>query len=227
MTSVVTEPTNRARRRASREAGPAGEPTTARVAATDSTGAAAKPVLRAPARPPRRSAHTMLVGAVAAAAAGVLTVLVAALATVLVVQQRGTDAEVAREQRFVDTATQTVVNMFSYKQDHIDDSVNRWVEDLSGPLRDQFSQPGTVDTLKSLFRETNADSEAVINAAALERVDHEANRASVLVAARVTATDIDDGVNKPSQPYRLRVVVQEDDAGRMTAYDLFWPNGGN
>jgi Mce-associated membrane protein len=38
--------------------------------------------------------------------------------------------------------------------------------------------------------------------------------ASVLVAVRVTVTDI-DGVNKPSQAYRLRVVVHEDDNGRM------------
>ena len=30
-----------------------------------------------------------------------------------------------------------------------------------------------------------------------------------------------------SQPYRLRIIVQEDDEGRMTAYDLNYPNGGN
>lgn len=50
--------------------------------------------------------------------------------------------------------------------------------------------------------------------------------ASVLVAVRVTVTDI-DGVNRPSQPYRLRVIVNEDDNGHMTGYDLLYPDGGN
>ena len=43
---------------------------------------------------------------------------------------------------------------------------------------------------------------------------------------RVTVTDL-NGVNKPSQPYRLRVVVHEDDNGHMTGYDLKYPDGGN
>jgi Mce-associated membrane protein len=28
-------------------------------------------------------------------------------------------------------------------------------------------------------------------------------------------------------PYRMRVIVHEDDNGRMTGYDLKYPNGGN
>ena len=60
----------------------------------------------------------------------------------------------------------------------------------------------------------------------LERIDETSDNASVLVAVRVTVTDI-DGVNKPSQAYRLRVVVHEDDNGRMTGYDLKYPDGGN
>jgi Mce-associated membrane protein len=35
------------------------------------------------------------------------------------------------------------------------------------------------------------------------------------------------GTNKPSQPYRLRVIVHEDDNNHMTAYDLKYPDGGN
>ena len=50
--------------------------------------------------------------------------------------------------------------------------------------------------------------------------------AAVLVSVRVTVTDI-DGVNKPSQPYRMRVIVHEDDNGHMTGYDLKYPEGGN
>lgn len=77
-----------------------------------------------------------------------------------------------------------------------------------------------------MFRDTNASSEAVVNGAALEAIDEDRGNGSVLVAVRVTVTDV-DGVNKPSQAYRLRVIVHEDDNGRMTGYDLKYPEGGN
>jgi Mce-associated membrane protein len=156
-------------------------------------------------------------------------VAVAALAVavgLLVVQQRDDEALQSRNQRFVDTASQTVVNMFSYTQETIDESVNRFVDGTSGPLRDMMSQGQNVDNLKMLFRDTNASAEAVINGAALEKVDDVANNAAVLVAVRVTVTDL-DGNNAPSQPYRLRVIVHEDDNGHMTGYDIKYPDGGN
>ena len=141
-------------------------------------------------------------------------------------EQRAQEAQLARDQRFVDTASQLVVNMFSYTQDDIDDSVNRFVNGTSGPLRDMLSQGNNVDNLKAIFRDTNASSEAVINGAALEKVDQVSGNAAVLVSARVTVTDV-DGTNKPSQPYRMRVIVHEDDNGHMTGYDLKYPDGGN
>ena len=116
--------------------------------------------------------------------------------------------------------------MFSYTQDNIDESVNTFVNGTSGPLRDMLSQGQNVDNLKAIFRDTNASSEAVINGAALEKVDDVAKNASVLVSVRVTVTDL-DGVNTPSQPYRMRVIVHEDDNGHMTGYDLKYPDGGN
>jgi Mce-associated membrane protein len=141
-------------------------------------------------------------------------------------QQRHAEAGEARDQAFVDTASQTAVNMFSYNQNNIDDSVNRFVNGTSGPLRDMMSQGNNVENLKGLFRDTNASSEAVINGVALEKVDETAKNAAVLVSVRVTVTDM-EGVNKPSQPYRLRVIVHEDDNGHMSAYDLKYPDGGN
>ena len=136
------------------------------------------------------------------------------------------NAEQARDQRFVDTATQTVVNMFSYKQDNIDESVNRFFNGTSGPLRGMLGANNNVENLKGLFRSTNATSEAVVNGAALEGIDPVTDNASVLVSVRVTVADI-DGVNKPSMPYRLRVIVHEDESGQMTGYDLKYPDGGN
>ncbi len=229
MADVVTESTqtaeSRTRRRASRDAGPAGEPTTARVVMGPAPSRPGRAAPGHPDRPARRRAHTSLVAVTAVAVLAVLTAVLAGAVTVLRFAERDAAAAAERQQRFVDTASQLVVNMFTFDQDDLDGSVDRWVNDLSGPLGDKF-QPGNVAMLKDLFRDTGADSEAVINVAALEDIDENAHRASVLVAARVTATDINDGVNKPSQPYRLRVIVQEDDLGGMTPYDLIWPNGG-
>jgi Mce-associated membrane protein len=226
--------TPRARRRASRAAGPAtGE---SREAVAVEIGAAAKPKPKPPAKPakllqpvkppPRRRPHRVLVGAIAFSSALLAVGALGACLTLLIVQHRHAEAEQAREQRFVDTATQTVVNMFSYKQDNIDESVNRFYNGTSGPLRGMLGANNNIDNLKGLFRSTNATSEAVINGAALEGIDAVTDNASVLVSVRVTVADI-DGVNKPSMPYRLRVIVHEDEQGRMTGYDLKYPDGGN
>jgi Mce-associated membrane protein len=215
------------RRRASRAAGPSGA--VADAPAQVSVGAppvvsvrSAKPL----GPPPRRQPHRTLVAALALGCTAVLVAALAGVVALLLIQQRHAAAAQARDQRFVDTASQTVVNMFSYTQNDIDESVNRFVDGISGPLRDMMSQSGNVENLKAIFRDTNATSEAVINGAALEKVDDIADNASVLVSVRVTVTDL-DGVNSPSKPYRLRVIVHEDDNGRMTGYDLKYPDGGN
>lgn len=220
-------PKRAVRRRASRAAGPAkgnAEPTAIRL--NPSTTAASSRCGRTAGRLQRRPANPRLVVSVALAFGFVAAAAVAAVVAVLAIQQNHAQAEQARNQRFVDTATQTVVNMFSFTQDTIEDSVDRFVSGTSGPLRDTLSQNNNVENLKAMFRDTHATSEAVINGAALEAIDNVANNASVLVAVRVTVTDI-DGVNKPSQAYRMRVVVHEDDNGRMTGYDLKYPDGGN
>jgi Mce-associated membrane protein len=225
--SAPAEVSKPVRRRASRAAGPA---TGTAASATGVSVEAPKPAkarISRPAPPPRRQPHRTLVTWVSLA-----TVFVAAAVTGLFTwlafdSNRHMEAAADRQQRFVDTATQAVVNMFSYNQDSIDESVNRFVNGTSGPLRDMMSQPGNVDNLKALFRDTNASSEAVINGAAMEgKIDEVAKNAAVLVSVRVTVTDL-DGVNSPSRPYRLRVIVHEDDNGHMSAYDLKYPDGGN
>jgi Mce-associated membrane protein len=216
------------RRRASRASGPAGGPTgeTSTAVRVQAPGTVRVRPARPAGPPPRRPANRRLVGIVSLSVGVVAAAALAAVVVGLLLQQRSAEATEARDQRFVDTATQTVQNMFSYTQDNIDESVNRFVDGTSGPLRDMLSQNNNVENLKALFRDTNASSEAVINGAALENVDNLANRASVLVSVRVTVTDI-EGINKPSQPYRLRLTVNEDDNGHMTAYDLQYPEGGN
>jgi Mce-associated membrane protein len=230
MTPTPTPGRQAVRRRASRPAGPtngkAAGTTAVRVATADPTGATPAPKARKTAPPPRRPAHRRLVTVVAVVCGLVATSVLGAAVAVLIAQKHSTEATQTRNQRFVDTATQTVVNMFSFKQDTIDDSVDRFYDSTSGPLRDMFSQNNNVDNLKAIFRETGGSSETVINGAALESFDDVRNNAAVLVSARVTASDM-NGNNRPSQPYRLRIIVHEDDDGRMTAYDLNYPNGGN
>lgn len=227
MTSTSTRPGQPVRRRASRAAGPANGGAAAVVVETPvSAGAtsARRPTKAGP--PARRPAHRRLVATVALAFGLVATGALGAVVAVMVVQKDNAEATQARNQRFVDTATQTVVNMFSFKQDTIDESVDRFYDSTSGPLRDMMSQTGNIDNLKAIFRDTGGSSETVINGAALEGIDGVSNNASVLVSARVTASD-QNGNNKPSQPYRLRIIVHEDEDGRMTSYDLNYPNGGN
>jgi Mce-associated membrane protein len=228
----VASETQRVRRRASRAAGPAkGESNQAAEVQVDVPAESkrpAKPVkaLKRVKPPPRRQPHRSLVGWISLAAALLAIGALAGCLTLLVTQQRHAEAQQARDQRFVDTATQMVVNMFSYKQDNIDDSVNRFYNGTSGPLRGMLGANNAVENLKALFRSTNATSEAVINGAALEAKDAVTDNASVLVSVRVTVADI-DGVHKPSMPYRLRVIVHEDEQGHMTGYDLKYPDGGN
>jgi len=231
---LTTKP--RVRRRASRAAGPAkAESAPAAPVQLDVADKPAKPAKTAgPARktlksvkpPPRRQPNRVMVGWISFAAALLAIGALAAGVAIMMKDQRHANALQARDQRFVDTATQTVVNMFSYKQDNIDESVNRFVNGTSGPLRGMLSANNNVENLKALFRTTNATSEAVINGSAFEGYDSVTENASVLVSVRVTVADI-DGVNKPSMPYRLRVIVHQDDAGKMTGYDLKYPDGGN
>ena len=220
------QPPKRERRRASRAAGPA------KLEATPvPTGVSIEvpqPVRRVSpvGPPPRRQPNRRLVAIASMAVTFVAVVALVAAVMVMLDQQRSIEAKQDRERRFVDTAAQSVVNMFSYTQNTIDESVNRFVDGTSGPLRAMMTQDGNVENLKLLFRDTNASSEAVVNGAALEKIDEIADNAAVLVSVRVTVTDL-DGNNAPSEPYRMRVIVHEDDNGHMTAYDLKYPDGGN
>lgn len=211
------------RRRASRAAGPAGDAAeTATAVSIPVPSSAAVRAVRPAGPPPRRLPNARQTAKLAGIALLVASVLLGGLVTLLGVQHRRADAAHERDQRFVDTAVQTVLNMYTYTPDTINEQVDRFVAGTSGPLRDTMA--ANAENLKALLRETKHSSEAVINGKALEGIDPVAGNASVLVAIRATATDA-DGVNKPSQPYALRVIVHEDDNGNMTAYDLKWPGG--
>jgi Mce-associated membrane protein len=230
--------TQRVRRRASRAAGPA----KAEPEAVDADAATAEAITvkvdkpaerKRPAKkpgaikpPPRRQPNRVKVGWIASVASVLAIAALGGALFFLISEQRHAEVVQARQQRFVDAAQQLVVNMYSYKQDTIDESVDRFVAGTSGPLRGMLSRNNAVDQIKQLYRKTNATSEAVINGAALEGIDAVEDNASVLVSVRVTVSN-PEGVNEPSTPYRLRVIVHEDETGKMTFYDLKYPNGGN
>jgi Mce-associated membrane protein len=225
-TDSPTRPVRPTRRRASRAAGPTGNEAAATTVRID---VPASPIKRSapPGPPPRRRSHQALVGWISLAT-GLFGIAVLSVGLAFeVVQQQHADAKQARDQRFIDAATQTVINMYSYQTDTIDQSVSRFYDGTSGPLRGMLSSNNNIENIKAIFRDTAASSEAVINGAALEGdIDNVTDNASVLVSVRVTTTDT-DGINKPSVPYRMRVIVHEDDSGKMTGFDLKWPNGGD
>lgn len=225
------------RRRASRPAGP--------VELTETSGAredaaltvapsklapgkiAVERPVTVPVAAPARQPHRSLVTAVGLGIAAVLVAVLAGGAAMLWNANRQIEATQDRDQRFVDTAKQTVVNMFSYTQNTVDESVNRFINGLGpGPMRDMMGQNNNGENLKYLFKQTQASSEGVVTAAALESVDETAKIAKVLVTVRVTLSDA-NGVNQPSKAFRQRVLVREDDNDHMSTYDMKYPDGGN
>ncbi|MBB4852693.1 Mce-associated membrane protein [Mycobacteroides chelonae] len=216
-------PSRAVRRRAARPAGPTGE-----ISAEPISVSLGRSEARSKPKPTiadsRRPGNTRAVMRVATVFA---VVLIGALGLALALMgraQRNDDLRAARDQRFVDTAVQTVTNMMTYSPDSIDKNVDQFVSSTSGPLRGTFNPDNTAN-LKALYHQTGASSEVVIKKASLESVDEVSKKASILISARVTLTNADSGVNEPSKSYRMRMIVAEDQQGNMTAYDLRWPDG--
>lgn len=211
------------RRRAARPAGPTGEvsaePISVSLGRTEG-----RPKPEPTVDDSRRPGNTR---GVMRAATVLVVVLIGALGVALALMGRAQhrdDLRAARDQRFVDTAVQTVTNMMTYGPDSIDKNVDQFVNSTSGPLRGTFNPDNTAN-LKALYHQTGTSSEVVIKKASLESIDEVSKKASILISARVTLTNADSGVNEPSKSYRMRMIVAEDQQGNMTAYDLRWPDG--
>lgn len=222
--------TETVRRRAVRAAGPPkGSPAETPLSALRPSGSSReRPRVRKSAPPPRRQANRRLVAVVALSSVFVATAgLGAAVYFLLWCPKIDAEQIQAHDQRYVDTATQTLVNMYTFKPDNVEQSVDRFYSGISGQLRDEWARDNHIANLKAFLRATGNSSEAVINGAALENVDSETKTATVLVSLRVTQSDA-NGNNKPSLPMRWRVFVQENlDTGQMTASDMRYPDGGS
>src|SRR6185312_3909267 len=227
MTDTQLESDKVTRRRAVRAAGPskggAAETTTVRVEkqAEETTRA------RKSGPPPRRQPHRRLVAIVAVSVVTIAALAMGGIVALAWWQKDDADEALAHNERYVDTAKQTLVNMYTFKPDTVEQSVDRFYSGISGQLRDEWARGNHIANLKSFLRATGNTSEAVVNGAALENVDKDTKTATVLVALRVTQSDT-NGNNKPSLPMRWRVTVQENlDTGQMTASDMVYPDGGS
>jgi Mce-associated membrane protein len=231
MTQTDTATQKAARRRAVRAAGPTsdGTPETTSVRVEkprDATDSVRR--VRKTGRPPARAPHRRLVTICAAVFAVLVFAGVGSGVAVMYVQNKNIEAVQQRDQRLVDTASQLAVNMYSFNQNTVEDSVKRVLDSTSGPLHDMLSRDNHPEVLKQFFRSMGGSSEAVVNGAALEQIDQidkQTYDASVLVSVRVTTTDLNGNI-QPSTPSRMRIVVRDED-GVMTARDLKWPDGGN
>lgn len=223
MTEEKKSASQTTRRRAARPAGPTREVSAEPISVSlGRTEALSKP--EPTVADSRRAGNTR---GVLRAATVLVVVLVGALGVALALMGRAQhrdDLRAARDQRFVDTAVQTVTNMMTYSPDSIDKNVDQFVNSTSGPLRGTFNPDNTAN-LKALYHQTGTSSEVVIKKASLESIDEVSKKASILISARVTLTNADSGVNEPSKSYRMRMIVAEDQQGNMTAYDLRWPDG--
>lgn len=228
MTATDSPPDKAVRRRAVRAAGPAngGPLQTTTVRVDTPVAKSARP--RKSGAPPRRPAHRAAVVLTALVGVFVATLIISVAVAVLLIQQNDEQRIAARNQQFVDAAAQTLVNMYTFKPDTVEQSVDQFYGQTSGPLRDEWGRDNHIANLKALLRATGNSSEAVVNGAALETpIDSVSNNAAVLVSLRVTQSDT-NGNNKPSLPMRWRVVVHQDfDTGKLTAYDMKYPDGGN
>lgn len=226
--TATDSPTDKSvRRRAVRAAGPS-QGGTAETTSVRVEKSADEPPPRKSSTPARRPAHTQLVAIAALTFVVLATIATGVVVTAMWISKNHEDQVQARNQRFVDVAKQSLVNMYTFKPDTIEQDVDQFYAGMSGPLRDEWGRDNHIANLKALLRSTGNSSEAVVNGAALETpIDSVSNNADVLVALRVTQSD-SNGNNKPSQPMRWRVTVHEDfDTGKLTAFDMKYPDGGN
>src|SRR5271167_2191416 len=122
MTTTDSPPDKTVRRRAVRAAGPAkGDPAQTTTVRVDKS--VEKPAQRRTSgAPSRRPAHRRPVAIAALVCVSVATLTVGAEVAALWIQKNDDDQIQARNQQFVDAAAQTLVNMYTFKPDSVEQS---------------------------------------------------------------------------------------------------------
>lgn len=123
----------------------------------------------------------------------------------MITQQRTMQAEERNRAEFVAAARQVVVTLMSIDFNNPQDSVQRIVDNSTGPFREEF-ESAAGDFIR-VAQDAKVTTKATANAAAVESVS--ADDAVVLVSASSTVTNA-EGTDEAPKNWRLTVDLKRD-----------------
>jgi len=155
-------------------------------------------------------------GAVGAAVLAV--VALGATAGVLLHQHRTFESAHDLEQRYLQTARQSVLDLTTISAATVDDDVARVLERSTGAFRDQFAERS--DDFVSVVEQADVRATGSITEAGIENSDDSA--ASVLVAATSSVTN-SSGAQEEPRVWRLRITLDNEDGTILVSDVEFVP----
>jgi Mce-associated membrane protein len=155
-------------------------------------------------------------GAVGAAVLAV--VALGATAGVLLHQHRTFESAHDLEQRYLQTARQSVLDLTTISAATVDDDVARVLERSTGTFRDQFAERS--DDFVSVVEQADVRATGSITEAGIENSDDSA--ASVLVAATSSVTN-SSGAQEEPRVWRLRITLDNEDGTILVSDVEFVP----
>nr|WP_256982743.1 hypothetical protein [Rhodococcus sp. 06-418-1B] len=155
-------------------------------------------------------------GAVGAAVLAV--VALGATAGVLLHQHRAFESAHDLEQRYLQAARQSVLDLTTISAATVDDDVARVLDRSTGTFRDQFAERS--DDFVSVVEQADVRATGSITEAGIENSDDSA--ASVLVAATSSVTN-SSGAQKEPRVWRLRITLDNEDGTILVSDVEFVP----
>ncbi|OZE91317.1 hypothetical protein CH299_12340 [Rhodococcus sp. 14-2686-1-2] len=155
-------------------------------------------------------------GAVGAAVLAV--VALGATAGVLLYQHMRFEATRDLEQRYLQAARQSVLDLTTISAATVDDDVARVLERSTGTFRDQFAERS--DDFVSVVEQADVRATGSITEAGIENSDDSA--ASVLVAATSSVTN-SSGAQEEPRVWRLRITLDNEDGTILVSDVEFVP----
>lgn len=141
----------------------------------------------------------------AAVAVVVCSCALVVLSALMVQQHRRAQADQRHRAEFVAAARQVVVTLMSIDYNDAEGSVQRIVDNSTGPFRTEFQ--GAADDFVKVSKDAKVTTTATVNAAAVESMASDS--ATVLVAASSTVTNA-AGAQEAPRRWRLTVDLQRE-----------------
>ncbi|MDI9896857.1 hypothetical protein QM797_19225 [Rhodococcus sp. IEGM 1381] len=139
------------------------------------------------------------------AAVAVAIVSLGAVTVVELIHYQQFGAAQDRDQRYLQAARQSVLDLTTISAATVDDDVARVLERSTGSFREQFDQRS--DDFVSVVQQANVQATGAITEAGIENADD--NTASVLVAATSNVSN-SSGAQQESRVWRLRISLEND-----------------